>query len=153
MVYLSFTEYKFPGTPHFNGLANFIKASKDTLYWQSVWNTLVFTFCDYIHCSFCTYNRCIYEQKIQGKRVFRVIYYLPAVVSEVVNAILFLWLFNAQFGVINTTLMKIGIKSDSMAPDFSICNDRNHSGGCMAWRMLECTYFLVCTRRNLQIYL
>lgn len=44
MVYLSFTEYKFPGTPHFNGLANFIKASKDTLYWQSVWNTLVFTF-------------------------------------------------------------------------------------------------------------
>lgn len=35
----------------------------------------------------------------------------PAVVSEVVNAILFLWLFNAQFGVINTTLMKIGIKN------------------------------------------
>lgn len=50
------------------------------------------------------------NRKFKGKRVFRVIYYLPAVVSEVVNAILFLWLFNAQFGVINTTLMKIGIK-------------------------------------------
>ena len=51
------------------------------------------------------------NRKFKGKRVFRVIYYLPAVVSEVVNAILFLWLFNAQFGVINTTLMKIGIKN------------------------------------------
>ena len=112
MVYLSFTEYKFPGTPHFNGLANFIKASKDTLYWQSVWNTLVFTFFATIFTVvFALIIAVFMNRKFKGKRVFRVIYYLPAVVSEVVNAILFLWLFNAQFGVINTTLMKIGIKN------------------------------------------
>lgn len=112
MVYLSFTEYKFPGTPHFNGLSNFIKASKDTLYWQSVWNTLVFTFFATIFTVvFALIIAVFMNRKFKGKRVFRVIYYLPAVVSEVVNAILFLWLFNAQFGVINTTLMKIGIKN------------------------------------------
>jgi len=42
-------------------------------------------------------------------RVFRTIYYLPAVTSGVAVALLWAWLFNADFGLINSFLRKFGI--------------------------------------------
>lgn len=110
MAYLSFTEYTFPGTPVFNGVENFAKAAGDSLYWQSVWNTVVFTVANTIlGVVFALLLAVFLNRKFRGRRVFRTIYYLPAVVSEVINAILFLWIFNGQFGVINTTLMTMGV--------------------------------------------
>jgi len=42
-------------------------------------------------------------------RLFRTIYYLPAVTSGVAVALLWAWLFHADFGLINSSLRKIGI--------------------------------------------
>lgn len=110
MAFLSFTEYKFPGKPVFNGVDNFVKLAGDTLYWKSVWNTVVFTVANTILGVICALALAVFlNRNFIGKRFFRVIYYLPAVVSEVINAILFLWIFNGQFGVLNSVLMRLGV--------------------------------------------
>lgn len=110
MIFLSFTEYKFPGTPVFNGIDNYVKAIGDSVYWHSVWNTVVFTvFNTILVVVFALALAVFLNRKFKGKAFFKAIYYLPAVVSEVINAILFLWIFNGQFGVLNSALMKLGV--------------------------------------------
>ena len=50
------------------------------------------------------------NHQMRGVYVFRAIFYLPAIVSGVGVAMLWQWMFNPQFGVINTLLAIIGIK-------------------------------------------
>ena len=51
------------------------------------------------------------NQKVRGIFVFRTIYYLPAVLSGVAVALLWRWVFNSEFGLVNTMLWRIfGIK-------------------------------------------
>jgi multiple sugar transport system permease protein len=49
------------------------------------------------------------HQKIRGISLFRTIYYLPSVTSGVAVALLWLWMFNPEFGLINWMLSLIGI--------------------------------------------
>lgn len=49
------------------------------------------------------------NQKIKGLSIFRTIYYMPAVLSGPAIAIIWRWLFNTDFGIINHFLISIGI--------------------------------------------
>ena len=40
--------------------------------------------------------------RVRGLAIFRVIYYLPAIVPVVANAMLWMWLFNPDFGLLNS---------------------------------------------------
>jgi multiple sugar transport system permease protein len=50
------------------------------------------------------------NQRVFGIYVFRTIYYMPSVISGVPVAMLWLWIFNPTFGVLNTALAWFGIK-------------------------------------------
>jgi multiple sugar transport system permease protein len=50
------------------------------------------------------------NQKVPGIHVFRTLYYLPSVTSGVAIAIMWLWMFNPQVGLINYLLSLVGIK-------------------------------------------
>lgn len=50
------------------------------------------------------------NQKIRGIAVFRTIYYLPSVTAGVAVSLLWMWIFNPRFGVINVLLSKVGIQ-------------------------------------------
>jgi multiple sugar transport system permease protein len=49
------------------------------------------------------------NQPVRGQAVFRVIYYLPAIVPIVANSMLWIWLFNPDFGLLNTLTAKAGL--------------------------------------------
>jgi multiple sugar transport system permease protein len=49
------------------------------------------------------------NQDVKGLAVWRTIYYLPAVVSGVAVSLLWIWILNPQFGVVNVLLAKVGI--------------------------------------------
>ena len=57
------------------------------------------------------------NQKIPGVAVWRTIYYLPSVVSGVAVAMLWVWLFHSQFGLINLGLAAIGIQGPAWLRD------------------------------------
>ena len=50
------------------------------------------------------------NQKVFGIGVFRTIYYLPAVTSGVAVAMLWAWIFNSEFGLLNWALDLINVK-------------------------------------------
>ncbi len=50
------------------------------------------------------------NQRIQGLSIYRSVYYLPAVVSGVAVALLWMWVFNPQYGILNGILALFGIQ-------------------------------------------
>jgi multiple sugar transport system permease protein len=46
---------------------------------------------------------------VRGITVFRTLYYLPSIVPVVANALLFAWIFNSDFGLLNAVLRAIGL--------------------------------------------
>lgn len=109
-LYLSFTDYNIIQSPMFVGLRNYFGMFSDPLFAKSLWNTLYFVF------FFVTFGVAIafflamlLNQKVRGLAVYRTVYYLPSVVPLVASAILWLWLFNPQWGLINQGLSIFGI--------------------------------------------
>src|SRR5262245_46372454 len=62
------------------------------------------------------------NQAVPGIRLWRTIYYLPAVVSGVAVAMLWVWVFQADFGLINAALRAVGIKGPAwlVDPDWAL---------------------------------
>ncbi|MBP1311826.1 multiple sugar transport system permease protein [Paenibacillus sp. 1182] len=49
------------------------------------------------------------NQKVRGLSVFRTIYYLPTIVPSIANTMLWLWMFNPDFGLLNSLLEGVGL--------------------------------------------
>jgi multiple sugar transport system permease protein len=62
------------------------------------------------------------NQAVPGIRLWRTIYYLPAVVSGVAVAMLWVWVFQADFGLVNAGLRLVGIKGPAwlVDPDWAL---------------------------------
>mgnify|MGYP002410567890 FL=1 len=109
---ISFTEWSVVSTPRFAGLANFSRMFRqDPLFWKSLYVTAYYTFLSVpavIASAFMLAT--ILNQEIRGLAIFRTIFYLPSVVPAVANAVLWLWLFNPDFGLLNTALGSIGVR-------------------------------------------
>ncbi len=111
-IYFSFCNYSLLQPPLFRGLYNFNLLIRDPIFWQAVRNTayyasLALPIGMVVALSIAVLLNC----KIRGLGIYRTMIFLPSLVPAVASAMLWLWLFNAQLGVINTFLRGIGIKS------------------------------------------
>ncbi len=57
------------------------------------------------------------NQKVRGQQLFRTLFYLPSLVPSVASAIVWQWVFNADYGVLNATLGWFGIPSVAWLQD------------------------------------
>lgn len=105
-LYVSFTDYNITSQMNFVGFDNYKRMfTMDDLFWTSLWNTLYFVlFSVPLTTAGAVFIAVLLNQKIPGMKVFRTIYYLPAVISGV--AVYFLWmqLLSPTSGLINTVL-------------------------------------------------
>lgn len=108
---ISFTEWSVVSKPKFVGLANFSRMlTQDPLSWKSLYVTAYYTFMSVpavIVSAFLIAT--LLNQEVKGLAIFRTIFYLPSVVPAVANAVLWLWLFNPDFGLLNMVLGNFGI--------------------------------------------
>ena len=51
------------------------------------------------------------NQKVHGQALFRTVFYLPSVVSGIAVALLWINIFNPDFGLLNAVLRKIGVQN------------------------------------------
>lgn len=117
---LSFTEYDMLSAPQWVGLANFQALIGDELFHKSLRVTAVYslvTVPTILVISFILAN--LLNQKIRGISFFRSVYYLPTVISGVAVAMLWRWMFNGEYGLVNTLLDKIGIDGPNWFQDES----------------------------------
>lgn len=110
-VYISLTDWNILRSPTFVGLENFRTIFNDPLFYKSVKVTLTYAVFSVPLGVFCSiFVALLLNNKLPGMRVFRTIFYLPAVVSGVVVAIVWLWMYQPEYGIINTLLAKLGIQ-------------------------------------------
>jgi multiple sugar transport system permease protein len=86
----------------FVGLQNYINALTSGETWQSLWNTIKYAIIEVpfgvIIALVLAY---LLQGKIKGKSVFRTIFFLPMVCAPAAVAMVWKWLYNQQFGLIN----------------------------------------------------
>ncbi|WP_276352218.1 carbohydrate ABC transporter permease [Cohnella caldifontis] len=109
---LSFYDWDLISPAKFVGLRNFREMlSVDPLFWQSLKVTLVYVvFRVPLALVTALLLALMMNQKVPGIGVFRTIYYLPSVVSGVAVSMLWIWVFNPNFGLANGLLGLIGIQ-------------------------------------------
>ncbi len=109
-VYLVVMRWNLIAEPRFVGLDNVEYLFSDKLFWQSLKVTSIYTFASVplgLVLSFVL--ALLINTKIRGIAVFRTIYYLPSIVPAVANAVLWAWIFNTEFGLLNVILRGIGL--------------------------------------------
>jgi multiple sugar transport system permease protein len=109
--YLSFTSYNIYEPPNWVGLKNYrIMLTEDPLFFKSLFNTLYYVGISVpLNTAMGILLAVLMNQKVRGIRVFRTIYFLPSVVSGVAVALLWQWLLDPNFGLVNTFLANFGI--------------------------------------------
>ena len=107
-AYYSFTNYNIASSPIWAGLSNYVNLFKDPLFWQSLKVTGIYTGVSApLNLLLSLGVALLVNMKIPGQRIFRTAIYLPTLVSGVVMSLLWLWLLNPQFGIINYLLYAV----------------------------------------------
>ncbi|MEO0272949.1 MAG: sugar ABC transporter permease [candidate division WOR-3 bacterium] len=102
---ISFREWGIAGDKGFVGLQNYIFLLKDKYFWQSLWNTILYTvFSVPLSIVLALFIAYLLNQKIKGVGLFRTIYFLPVITSLVAVSVVWKWLYNPQRGLFNYIL-------------------------------------------------
>jgi multiple sugar transport system permease protein len=109
-VYLVFHRWNLIAEPKYVGLENIQRLFSDPLLWQSLKATTIFTLGSVpLSLAFSFFLALLINTKVRGIAVFRTIYYLPSIVPAVANAVLWAWMFNTEFGLLNILLRGVGL--------------------------------------------
>ena len=110
-LYFSFTEYKVVKPPVWLGLANYTRMFGDDLFYHSLKVTVMYTFLSVpLSIVVGLLVAVLLNQDVKLSGLFRTIFYLPSVISGVAIAIVFSWIFNFRFGILNYFLSLVGIE-------------------------------------------
>ncbi len=81
---------------------------EDPRFWKSLYNTLYFTaFSVPLGLALALGLAMLLSLKVRGQAIYRTIFFLPTIVPIVASSVLWLWVLNAQNGLLNTTIEAI----------------------------------------------
>ena len=108
----SFTNWTGLTTVEWVGLENFRKLLfDDPLFWTATYNTFYYSFGSVLLGTLgALFVAILLNQNLPGTTFLRVVYYMPSIASGVAIAILWIWLFSPQVGLVNYSLSLLGIK-------------------------------------------
>lgn len=108
--YYSLTDYNLFSSPEWVGLSNYAEMFRDEKVWLSLYNTLFMAvFGLFPHLAFALAIALLLNRNVKGQSIYRTIYFLPTLVPVVAATLLWMWLLNAQYGLINELLGRIGL--------------------------------------------
>ena len=111
-IVISFMDWPLLQAPKWIGLGNYKFMFKGELFWISLYNTIYYTLIGVplrVIAALCV--ALAMNLKLRGISVYRTIYYIPSITPAVASSIMWLWIFNPDFGLANTLLGYIGIHS------------------------------------------
>ncbi len=111
VIGISLTTWDALKPPVFAGLSNFREIfTEDLFFSHSVTSTLFFAFFTVIVGTIYSFAvAMLLNQRIAGRGVFRSVFFLPSVVPTIGAAIVWAWMFESNFGVINYGLNLVGL--------------------------------------------
>ena len=114
-LYLSFCEANMISPPSFVGLQNYVSLFSAnqlrSLFWKSFFNTSYYVFFSVPLSVALGFGMAVLlNEKMTGRGFFRTAFYLPSILPHVAAAMLWLWVFHREFGILNAVLRVIGIE-------------------------------------------
>jgi raffinose/stachyose/melibiose transport system permease protein len=101
---------------HFVGMRNFWEAFSNPIWWQSAWHAL------YITILALTFQNAlalilalIIDREIKAKNFYRVVFFLPPILSGIVVGLVWKWIYNGDYGLLNYWLSHVHLESYARA--------------------------------------
>ncbi|OWY65887.1 sugar ABC transporter permease [cyanobacterium TDX16] len=94
----------------FSGLSNYGRMFNDGRFWQSLWNTTVFTTASVLSELILGIGvALVLNQAFKGRGIVRTITLIPWALPTAVMGVAWAWIFNDQYGVVNDILRRLGL--------------------------------------------
>jgi multiple sugar transport system permease protein len=109
-IWISFTDAHIGRPGDFIGLDNYEWLWDDSIFWLSVFNTLLYTFvASSIKFAVGLYLALLLNENMPFKAMLRALVLIPFIVPTVLSALAFWWIFDAQFSIISWSLRQMGL--------------------------------------------
>ncbi|WP_344983843.1 sugar ABC transporter permease [Deinococcus rubellus] len=109
---ISFSKWDLFTAPHWAGLDNYRQLLfEDKLFHKVLRNTFVYVIGTVpVQMILALFVALLLNRGVWGQNALRVIYFLPVVSSTVAVALIWSWIFNSNFGVLNALLSALGVQ-------------------------------------------
>ena len=117
-IYDSFCDYDVLSAPAWIGALNYQDMWSDSVFWKSLRNTFYFaTVSIPLGLVFSLLLAVLLNNSVVGRPVFRTFFFLPSLVPAVATAMLWLWVLNGKFGLLNYALGLLGVRGPDWLGD------------------------------------
>lgn len=100
----------------FAGLSNFIKLFQDSEFWGALQRTLIWTVSSVMGKTLIGLTiALVLNQKFKIRGFYRTLILIPWVTPQVVSAIIWRWVYNGEYGMLNYVLIKLGFISEGIS--------------------------------------
>jgi multiple sugar transport system permease protein len=109
---LSFTDYRVAGGASWTGLDNFERMfGEDHLFRKALKVTITYSLLSVPFRVIVAFALAmLLNQKLRALPLFRAIFYLPSIVPLIASSVVWLWMFNPDFGLLNSILTEFGLE-------------------------------------------
>jgi len=106
---LSFHKWNLLKPAQWVGLTNYQSMVSDPLFWQSLKVTFIYAVVSVpLGLVTALLVALLLNQKIKGLAFFRTVFYLPSVMPTVAVSLIWMWMYNPKFGILNFLIKKAG---------------------------------------------
>ncbi|MGI6236767.1 MAG: carbohydrate ABC transporter permease [Candidatus Excrementavichristensenella sp.] len=111
-AFMSFCDFKLLSSPVLSGLDNYRRLFfEDPIFIKALKNTMLYVFVAVpLQILLSLLFAALLNQQIHGQNVFRTLFFLPSILPEVASAIVWAFIFNPSFGLMNSFLRIFGIE-------------------------------------------
>ena len=114
-IWISFTDARIGRPGAFVGLENYEWLWDDSIFWLSVFNTLLYTFvASAIKFGIGLYLALLLNENMPFKAMLRALVLIPFIVPTVLSALAFWWIFDSQFSIISWSLKEMGLITENI---------------------------------------
>jgi len=104
-LFLSFTSYSILKPPRLIGTANYVELYHDPIFWKSLSNTFLYVLGAVpLGTVMAIALALLLNSKVKGMAIYRTLFFLPTLVPMAALGVLFLWIFNGDYGILNAGL-------------------------------------------------
>src|SRR5690606_10259355 len=107
---ISFMDWPLFMPPVWVGFENFSLLFKDPLFYTSLYNTAIYTLVGVpLQITTALIMAFLLNQRVKGLAIFRSLFYMPSVTPAVAVAVIWLWIYNPDYGLANALLSAAGL--------------------------------------------
>lgn len=111
--FMSFQNVSAFGTSTWEGMDNYVRMMGDPEFWMSLRNTLTYGLIQVpITVILSTISAVLVNQRIKGAQIYRTIYFLPMIAAPAAVAMVWRWMYNSEYGLINNFLRALGFSGN-----------------------------------------